>query len=315
MGKDKLIYKIFSYLLILAIFFFLGKGLIDDWQRIRDFQFSFNYWYLILSFVFFLPGLILAAFIWNKILRAVEPTKRISNFRALKIFAYSWFGQYLPGKIWMFVGRIYLGHKEGISKKNLTISVIYEIALSIIAAFLLSLFLLALVFDFEISGLYKLYFLPIIIIIVGLILIHPRFFYPIFNFALEKAKKIKISPNNFLSYKIIIRIILLYFIVNILSGIGFFFLVNSITYLPFCNIIDMIGVFLLASVFGIVAFFAPGGLGVRESILVFFLQLYFPLGVAILISLNARVWSTLGEIIFFSIVYLYSKLRGGIYHF
>lgn len=302
----KIISKIFFCLVILAVFVFLGKHLIDNWQKVKEYDFSFNYFYLFLSLIFFSLTLISYALIWNRILRILEPIKRISNFKALKIFIYSWFGRYIPGKIWMFIGRIYLGNKEGISKKTLTISIFLEIILSVTAAFIWALILLSIAFG---SQLYHLYFLPLLIMIGGLIFIQPKIFYPLCNFTLRKIKKTEIPPENFLSYRNILQIISYHFIAYSFDGIGFFFLLNSIAHLPFYDIIGVMGGFTLAAVSGTVAIFAPGGLGVREGILVMILSFYFPLAIAVLISLMARIWVSLAEVSLLGIVYLYSKLK------
>lgn len=84
---------------------------------------------------------------------------------------------------------------------------------------------------------------------------------------------------------------------NFLIGLGFFCLVNSITYLPLQNLLAVVGVYTLAHFLGFVAFFAPAGLGIREGTLVLFLQFYFPLNAAILISLLTRVWTVAGDLL------------------
>ena len=306
MKNKKIIYKIFSYLIILIVFYFLGKNLIDNWQKIKEYDFSFNYLYLLISFFFLFSMMISFALIWNKILRILEPTEKLSSFKAIKIFMYSWLGRYLPGKIWFFLGRVYLGQKEGLSKKNLIIGTAYEIVLSVISLFLFSIFFLSISFGMKISNFY---IIPVLIIPIGLFLVHPKILYYLSNLFLRKFKKIEIPITSFLSYKDIIRIISLFFVAFSFNGIGFFFLVKSIVSLSFCDIIGIIGVFTFASVLGMVAIFAPSGLGIREGVLVIFLQSYFPLTIAVLISLISRIWATLGEMIILSVIYLYSKLK------
>ena len=306
MRNKKLIYKIFSYLIVLTIFFFLGKIFFENWQKIKDYDFSFNYFYLIISFLFLFMVIISFGLIWNKILRILEPIKKLSNFKAIKIYIYSSFGKYIPGKAWAFVGLIYLGQKEGLSKKKLVISSIYEAILFIISAFLFSALLLSLSLG---ARLFNFYFIPLIFALISFILIHPKIFYNVVNFILRKFKRTELSSEYFLNYRYIIKIIFYFFIICCLNGLSFFFLVKSIVSLPFYDIIGLSGIFVLASSFGIIAIFAPSGLGVKEGTLTVFLQVYFPLSIAVVISLIARIWTTLGEIIIFSAVYLYSKFK------
>jgi len=304
--NKKIIYKICSYLVILTIFYFLCKNLFYNWQKIENYDFSFNYFYLIISFVILVLSIISLFLIWNRILRILEPVKKLSNFKAIQVSIYSWFGRYLPGKAWMFLGRIYLCQKQGLSKKILTISVIYEIILSVASAFLFALIFLGISFGMKLS---QFYFIPLIAILAGFILVHPNLFYLIFNFILRKFNKPEVPQTNFLSYRRIIEIVSYYFLAHFLNGVAFFFLIKSIANLTFYDIMWIIGVFILAATLGMVAVFAPSGLGVREGVLVLFLQLCFPLSIAVFISLIARIWATLGEIIIFIGIYLYSKFK------
>lgn len=311
MNNRKIVYKTISYLIILFIFFFLGKGLVGNWQKVKGYQFSFNYLYLILSFLFLSLGMVAHALVWKSILSMLEPEKKISNHKILKIFIYSWFGKYLPGRAWMYLGRVHLGGQEGIERKDIAVSVAYEIILSTIAMFLFSLIFLTIAFGRELFGmkLYSFYIISVLIIPIGLFLAHKKNFFLICNFVLRKLKKIEISRDKFLNYREIIQIIFYHFIIYGINGIAFFFLLRSLVYLPFYDIIGAIGIFILASALGMMAIFVPSGLGVRESVLAMLLQLClsFPLSVAILISLVARLWATLGEIITFVCIYLYSK--------
>lgn len=305
MPNKKTILKIISYLFILAIFFFFGKNLVDNWQKVKDFEFSFSYGYLLLSFFFFSLTLVTYSFIWNRLLRKVDSRAIISDTKALRMFMSSWFGRYLPGKVWMFAGRVYLGAKEGIPKSSLLVSVLFEIGLSATAGFLWGLFLVSLAFGFTLGNYY---FLLLLLIAAGLIGTHPRIFYPAFNFGLKIIKKPSIPKEEFLNYPTIIKFIFTYFTTMIFDGLGFFFLVNAVAHLPLYDMIGVMGAFNLASVLGMAAIFAPGGLGVREGFLIMFLKFYFPITIAILLSIIARLVVALVEVLVFVISYPLVKI-------
>jgi len=306
--KKASFYKILSYLIVLALFFFLGRTLLNNWQKIKEYQFSFNYTYLAVSWVFATLNIISLAFIWKKIFQLLDPQQALSNIKAFKIFIYSWFGKYMPGKIWQPLGVVYLGRQEGLPVKTLTISTIFDNVLFLVSAFMLSLASLSITLG---KGLLSFYIIGGIIIIGGLILVHPKVFYPILNFALRKLKMPAFFEQEapLLTYKKIIQIIFCYFGAIILSGTGFFFLINSITYLPWQDIVGIIGIFTLANAMGVVAIFAPSGLGIREGTLTGLLPFYFPLSLAILISLLARVWATIPELILFGFTYCYYRFK------
>lgn len=299
-----LILKILSYLIVLAIFFFLGRTLAADWQTLKDYDLVFNYLYLALAFLGLILSILCLFFIWNKILRILEPDKHISYFKASQISIYSWFGRYVPGKIWMLLGRIYLGEKAGLSRKALSLSVIYELILSVASAFLFSLVFVGIAFGARLSALYA---VPAISVLGGLVFAHPRVFLFFSNFVLKRLKRKEIALNDFLGYWDITRIIIYYFAAHFLNGVSFFFLIRALVHLPVSDMIGVIGGFNLAATLGVVAIFAPSGLGVREGVLVGFLRFYFPASLAIVVSLVARVWATLGEIGIFIFIYSYSK--------
>lgn len=299
MRKSSRFLGLFLGFVILAIFFFLGKTLIANWQKIKEYQFSLNYAYLTVSLIFPAITIVSFALIWKRILKILDHQNKISNFKALKIFIYSWFGRYVPGKVLQPLGQVYLGVKEGFSIKTLTMSVIFENVLFIIASFLLSLFVLSITFGSKVQVLY--FIIGGIVTVGGLLAIHPKILYPCLNFFLRKFKKTEIDSSLSLNYKEIVEIILYNIIVLILNGIGFFFLINSITYLPWQNILGIIGVYTLAGIMGALAF-VPSGLGVREGIMAGFLQFYFPAGIAVLISLVARIWATIPDLILLAII-------------
>jgi uncharacterized membrane protein YbhN (UPF0104 family) len=67
--------------------------------------------------------------------------------------------------------------------------------------------------------------------------------------------------------------------------------------------------FLFAGWIGILSLFAPGGLGVREGVLLLALKLVLPAAVAAVIVLAARLWTTAGELICVGIVFLLDRVR------
>jgi hypothetical protein len=56
------------------------------------------------------------------------------------------------------------------------------------------------------------------------------------------------------------------------------------------------GIFAGAWVLGFLSFLAPGGLGVREGILVYLLGFHLPSHVAIVVTLLSRLWVTAAEL-------------------
>ena len=67
------------------------------------------------------------------------------------------------------------------------------------------------------------------------------------------------------------------------------------------------GALAISSTLGLIAIFAPSGLGVREGALVYLLSFVMAAPVAVLISILTRIWMTLIEIGLIGVVYLIDR--------
>jgi hypothetical protein len=103
---------------------------------------------------------------------------------------------------------------------------------------------------------------------------------------LRNSQLIKVFPSFFLTW--------------LFWSFGFFFLSASIygEVLP----ITLAFAFPLSGTLAIVALFAPGGLGVREGLLITCMLLYkIPIEIATTISIASRLWFLIGEAVFFGL--------------
>jgi uncharacterized membrane protein YbhN (UPF0104 family) len=69
------------------------------------------------------------------------------------------------------------------------------------------------------------------------------------------------------------------------------------------------GALAFSSTLGLVALFAPSGLGIREGALVYLLSFMVATPVAVIISILTRIWMTLIEIGLIGMVYLISRFQ------
>jgi uncharacterized membrane protein YbhN (UPF0104 family) len=69
------------------------------------------------------------------------------------------------------------------------------------------------------------------------------------------------------------------------------------------------GALAISSTLGLVAIFAPSGLGVREGALVYLLSFIMATPIAVIISILTRIWMTLIEIGLIGVVYLFHKFQ------
>ncbi len=299
-SADKMVKKLLQLLIIITIFFFLGKMLYQDWGKISSYQWEIEPTKLILSVVGLLIAYFFGAFGWGQILRRIG--SRLSYSRGAAIWFVSLLGRYLPGSIWSAVGKIYLCEKEGISKSKTGVSVILEQAYVLITGMVVFLFSLAFWHDrSSLHSLFSIFFIcPVL-----LIFLHPRPLTAVLNPVLKWMKKAPLVIN--LSFYTLLKTFIFYLGYWAVFGIAFFLFIDSIYKIEFSKIVITSGIFAVSFVIGYITIAVPSGLGVREGMLSLLLSNYMPAAVAIIISLGSRVWITAVELLGITSVFMLNR--------
>jgi len=277
----------------------------DHWNQVRGASFTFEAFPLILSTLIFAFSYFIQIWAWYLITVKLGIALSISD--TLKSWFYSQLGKYLPGKVWLLLSRFYFYESKGRSKKSVSVALYFEMATMIGAACLI--FLAVLIFHKE-KWLYYSWrqlgwVLPLLLL--GFASLHPRVLQKISNWVLVRFKR---EPLSFsFSYADILWILFVCIISWMVGGVGFYFFVDSVypvtpDYIPFLT-----GDLAISSTLGLIALFAPSGLGVREGALVYLLSFMMATPVAVIISVLTRIWMTLVEIGLIGVVYLLRQLQ------
>lgn len=257
----KIISTVYTLLVIIFVFF-SGQKLV---QSLNNFTLSSNHLFIIV-FIQLLSILSLPAAWYFLIKQFSKKTIKISEVYGT--YGQSWLGRYIPGKVGWVIGRVVYGKKLGISKKMLTFTSIFEILITLLilgifslpAFFILSTEIFSL-FNFSYWFLIKIVFFVLILIILILNKKQKLIQKSIQNFKVWKNKKDRIGyKNTFLAMFFI-------FSSSIISFIPFLILFNNFSNIGFLPNYYLFSLFHLSSLLGIIAFFAPVGIGVREFIL------------------------------------------------
>jgi uncharacterized membrane protein YbhN (UPF0104 family) len=284
--------NLLSFLLVSLILFFLIRVLYKNWTQVKGFDFSFAWSSLLISFLILLGYLFFRVYIWMVMLHKMEAS--LSLRKCLKISFISTMGKYLPGKVWLVLGKVYLAGKEGIPKPIALASAVLEVVLELTASIVF--FLLFLSTRPELTALSdNLLYILICAVAAGLVMLHPKVFYAVINGVLRWMKKETVQES--LGYTAMIYLFVNYMILVLVQGIAFYFFVNAICFIPLSTIFGLSASVAVAGALGTLSIFAPSGLGVREGILALLLANYVVSPVAVLISLLARIWVTAGEIV------------------
>jgi uncharacterized membrane protein YbhN (UPF0104 family) len=231
----------------------------------------------------------------------------LSPSETLKTWFYSQLGKYLPGKIWLFLSRFHFYESKGKSKKAIAIALYLETVTIIMAAGLI--FLAALIFFKEIgpSDSWRQSGWLVLLFLLGFISLHPRVLQKILNWTLVQFNREPVSLS--ISYLDVLWILFVCVISWLIGGIGFYLFVDSVYPVAPQYILFLTGALAISSTLGLIAIFAPSGLGVREGVLVYLLLFMMPPPIAVIISILTRIWMTLIEIGLIGMVYLLGQLQ------
>ncbi len=284
--------------LITIILFFLGRSVISNWERVRTYDWSFNPVLMAVSFMIFCLAYTLLPWIWRKLLCYMG--YEISYGDAWDIFYIGNLGRYIPGKVWTIAGMAYMAEKVGIPATIAGTSAVFANAYSLVSSFVFFILFLILRGTHSTSGSF-LWLLPIFLIIV-IVFIFPRNLERVLNVVLKRFGKnrVKIGITTFKALKIVA----LYLVSGILFGSAFWVFVSAFVGWELINPVFAASAYIIAYWIGFLAFFVPGGLGVREGTLGLLLMSAIPAGVLIIIAGLSRLAVTIIEILFVVIALL-----------
>lgn len=273
--------KIFNVSLnLIAIGFVVYLFGVTDWVDLVN---SVNVALFIFAVVVGLVGFCFQAVNWSLLLHSVSsgvPFKESFQSVALTIFA-----KYIPGKIWMVLGRAaYIAQKYPISLGRLSRLSLLGQVLAIVLGVVLSLVLLK-----EHKILSPFLSIELLWVIVGISLVL------VVCLGLWLRKYAVLIQSYLFACLSIVAMWSFW-------GIGFYVVSMSTGLQIELDSLLLSAVFIYSCLLGILAFIVPGGIGVREAGLVATLTLLgVSLADATAISVVARVWFTLSEVAFYSL--------------
>lgn len=291
---------ILKIILALLVIYFAGRQLYLNWPEVTQYDWDFNIVYLALAIIFHVITLVLHVKAWCLILTSLG--HNVSMTQGFRISYIANLGRYIPGKFWQVFGMIYLLNKINVDKKTAVASWVFSYIYGILSAFLVGIIAMSMNQDILSDVLEKylgininISLLLLLIAPVSLIVIlAPKIVVRFYNYIMDKMKRSK-SKFSF-NYRTAFQIYFTYFIAWIFYGAGFYFLTKGLLVENPLPLILAIGSMVLAYILGLLAFFSPGGIGVREIILQSLLISFLgPIASGIVIA--ARAWSLIVEFI------------------
>jgi len=298
----KLLSVIKSYLrwvILGGTLFFLLSVFKNHWREVAAVRIDlFGWLMLVLAGVVTFGAHVWSAWVWTWILKAFH--QPFGGFQAIKIYLITNIAKYLPGNVWHFYGRISAVKSVGGSLGAASLSVLLEPLLMAAAALLVALISSSL-------GLMKntghwVQFLGLGVVLLG---VHPC----VLNWGIRLLSRLKgnnTAPVEINQYPLLPLLGELGFL--LLRGGGFLFVLAALMPVNVSYIPQVLSVFSLAWLLGLIIPGAPGGLGVFEATAIAsFDPVHFPPGIVLSVVALFRVVGLLAEFFAAGIAYLWGN--------
>lgn len=290
--------RAFSVFFIAAVIYFFWMKVSGLWPTIRAMILEPDWFYFIVGL--FVNTCALAA--WAYVLRSILRVFHIRTCysRVFLSFMSSIFGKYVPGKIWGMIIRMRVKPAPEISKTDVVLSSVFEGAMITASGFFVGLIAVLRYF----SANYAWVAVCVTIAVLTVVFLHPKIFYLFMNGLLLKLGKPVFPKKDQASYAKMLGLMGISIFSWAVAGLGFFIFLSAFYPLEWIHLIDIISIAGFSFAVGNVAFFSPGGLGVREGVWLIFLSSFMPESAAILLALMARAQTIIGEPIAFGVAYI-----------
>lgn len=295
-----------KYLIYISIIFLVMALIKNDYLRVPK---VYNYRFLLISFLFLFSGFIFQCLNWYFVLKKDYP---VSLKDALVSFGFFVFTKYIPGKVFVIIGKAeYISKKYNYNRKDM-------ITRSLDAQFIV-------LWTGIIIGSIGLFFANesfrfIIPLLTGWIVLSLIIFTDFFHKMLFKLIKFFTKKDiniPLISFREVLKILPVFFVYWIVFTAAFWFFSSALSEKPLG--LETAFSFPLSVTLGIIMLVAPGGIGFRESILAGLLvMLSVDLQDATTISVVSRIWFLFGELFIFCLAlvlkYFFSDKKEVINH-
>lgn len=267
---NKRVMLILKLLILAGVLGFIGYKIAAAWGDLAQKHVAVQWRYAPLSLAGFAGVMLTSGLVWRFL--AWRMGDRSPTLPLLGAYTFSQMGKYVPGKVMLLLMRIERVGRFGMSGQTCTLSTLLENALYVISGGLAGLLAL-LLHAKQLMNSDKAWVLPAsavaTVVLVGLC--HPKVFYGFVNVALKRMKKEPIPPAQQLGVVPLYASVLMFLPCWMFGGLALWASARCVTdQLPLASSIILMGAFALSVICGMLSML-PGGLGIREGILILFL--------------------------------------------
>lgn len=287
-GRRRLL-RLAQLALVVATAWFLITYLRRYWSSVSSYDWHVSPGWLALSAVVFLGYYVGQAAFWWLLLRGMRLAPPF--IATASLWARSILARYIPGNVFMFLGRAWMSHSQGLPLDKVTAAMVYEQALGVLSA----LVAVALLFPF---WTYERGLTALSLLLIPLLaaLLHPRIFGPLAARVLRLLRRPPLEAT--LPFGTLLALLCYAVASWAVAGVGAWTLARAITGIGAGTLPLVTAAYAAAYVAGMVAFVFPSGIGVREAVLTAALRQELGSGVAMAWALLLRLWVTVLELVF-----------------
>lgn len=262
--------------------------------------------WLILLIVMYAIYLELIPFSWREIIKIITHNK-ISFLDLQKVFCKSNMLKYLPGNIFQYVGRNEIAILYKLEHKKIAFSTVLDILANVLGVFLVSCICYSRGFLIGINSISLKFNWEFGVVFVILIIVCLYFAWKKRNVFWPQIQNI-CTGSNIRKY---IGCIFYYMFGAVYTGLIYIFVITKIleTSIATNKIYIVIGAFLLSWLFGFITPGAPGGIGIRETVITALLSTQMQENIVLLAIVIYRIINIFGDCLAYVSSQLSCKLR------
>jgi len=285
-----------KFLLPAGLLFFLLSNAVADISSVRELFADFQLTPFLIAFSLLLIDYPQGAEGWHILLGRMGIKMKFKD--SLRIWILSTTARYIPGSIWQYVGRIELGRKAGIARKDIITSMLAEVFFVLVAGVTMASLSLLFVDLKDLGVGIWIFFLPFVFFIL-----HPAISKRIIRLLAKLTNRVDMDLDNELGLGDSLYVLPFYVVNFLINGTALYFLVLALGIeLQVSQIAAFTGFYAASWVLGYIAVFAPAGVGVTEITLAGLLSLSMPFSVASAVALSYRFFLTIAEVTVFLLV-------------
>lgn len=279
---------------------FLALAVVDEVGRLPKIDWSFDFWWLVPAFAALILFQGMHAETWRRILHQLHGD--LPARKGWVIWNVSLLARYVPTQVMLAVTRVGMAEREGVPKRATISSIVYEVALVTAGSIVIAAWGLM-----QLPGLkdsawrYAILLVPV----VAVACLHRRPFARVSGFVLHRLKADRLE--RLIPFRTVLLLASIYVLSFLVTGIGVLCIARSLHPIDAADIPLVLSAWSVGYAGALVAFFVPGGLGVREGAMAAVLAIALPTGVAIAVAVVTRLAQTGVELLYAGGSVLYAR--------